>query len=245
MRLFAYAALALLLAAPSSVLAASSVARSYNWAGYAATIGSYSAVRGSWNVAASSAADTSVAAGAEWVGIGGFDGTGNLIQAGTRTLQASGQTSYLAWYELYPEGPVSLPLPIAPGDVVSVAIKNVGLALWSISFKDTSTGASFATTVHYISRRASAEWIVERPASLGSLVALAPQDTLAFAGLSATRNGKAVTPVTAAAKKLVLIEADGTSLLTPSALAEDGRSFTLRPTLASGIDTRARIALGR
>ena len=220
---------ALLFLSPSfsSAAAAPKVARSYNWSGYVAKGGSYTHIAGSWTVAPGTTTGNALTANAAWIGIGGFDGTSNLIQTGTRTLEWNGQVTYQAWYELIPAPPVPFSVTVGPNDTVSASISETSKNVWTITFTNVTSGESAAVRVPYVSHKSSAEWIVERPSSSGTLVALTPFNAFVFSGLSAVKNGKAVTPVTAAAKKLLLIERNGTTLLTPSALGKNGRSFTI------------------
>lgn len=206
---------------------AASVSRSYNWSGYVASAGNYTDVSASWEVAPGSDSKHALSANAAWIGIGGFNGSNNLIQTGTRTMKWNGKITYQAWYEILPAPPVPFSIKVRPGDVVSASITEVESGLWRITFKNTTTGKSESVTVPYVSNKSSVEWIVERPSSSGALVALTPFDTFTFTSLGAKRNGKAVTPVTAAAKKLLLIEKNGALVLSPSTLGSDGRSFTV------------------
>lgn len=233
----------LLVALPSSVSAAPQVSKSYNWSGYVAKGGGYTNIEGSWTVAPGYDTKHSMSANAAWIGIGGFDGTNNLIQTGTRTLKWNGKITYKAWYELLPAPPVSFSLVIRPGDVVKASIVETSTHEWTITLRNQTTGKSESVAVYYKSNKSSAEWVVERPSSNGTLVALTPFDEFSFFGVAAIRNGKAVTPVTAAAKKLTLIERNGTPVLTPSSLARDGKSFTIARNSSDTLGTPPRLAI--
>lgn len=234
------AALLLVVPSISSAATAPKSARSYNWSGYVAKGTAYTSVAGSWTVAPGTSTGNALTANAAWIGIGGFDGANNLIQTGTRTLEWNGQVTYEAWYELIPAPPIPLAVTIGPNDTVSASINETGRNVWTITLTNITSGESATVRVPYVSHKSSAEWIVERPSSSGTLVALTPFNTFVFSGLSATKNGKAVTPVTAAAKKLLLIERNGRTLLTPSALGKNGRSFTVARN-ASGIAGTPRL----
>jgi hypothetical protein len=100
---------------------ASDVATSSNWAGYAATDGSYTAVSGTWTVP-SYTSSSSAGMSATWVGIGGVN-SHDLIQAGTQQqTSGTGQTAYQAWIETLPEASKNVPLTINPGDSVGVSV---------------------------------------------------------------------------------------------------------------------------
>jgi hypothetical protein len=69
--------------------------------------------------------------------------------------------SHSAWYQLFPEPPVDLPLAIRPGDIVSATLKVLGKAV-ELVLRNTSTGASFSTNVTASTlETGSAEWIAE------------------------------------------------------------------------------------
>lgn len=108
---------------------------SSNWSGYAVTNfetgNTYTAASGTWVVpSASQAPGYSSAYSSSWVGIGGFcENSGctsvdsTLIQLGTsQDWSSSGGPTYSAWYELLPNGPVSIPLTITAGDTVTVSL---------------------------------------------------------------------------------------------------------------------------
>jgi len=217
----------LLFLSPLSVSAASpSYLTSYNWSGYAVKTGSLTGISGSWVVPASSS-DEALAADAAWVGIGGMDKRRDLIQVGTRGLKYGGAVSYAAWYELFPAPAVEIPLAVTAGDKMSATVVKVGKNKWSISISNDTTKESFAILVPYVSSEASAEWIGERPQSANGLVDLNAFGALGFSKMSMIRNGKAVTNVTAFGKRMVLMDREGRTLLSPSALSRDGRSFTI------------------
>ena len=87
----------------------SPAAMSRNWAGYAATRGSYTAVSGTWTVP-QFAASSPAGVDAIWVGIGGADSP-DLIQAGTQQqTSGAGRTQYSAWIETLPQASRTVPL---------------------------------------------------------------------------------------------------------------------------------------
>src|SRR6266568_9006091 len=108
---------------------------SRNWAGYAATGGSYTAVSGTWTVP-QFAPDSPVGTDATWVGIGGVRGN-DLIQAGTQeTVTGHGQTEYQAWVETLPQPSKTVPLAIGAGDSISVSIEQSANEQWQIAFSN-------------------------------------------------------------------------------------------------------------
>ena len=89
-------------AATVAPVAPAAQGQSRNWAGFAATGGTFTAVSGAWTVPNVSAGSTP-GADATWVGIGGV-GTTDLIQAGTDSTVQGGRVVYTAWMETLPLG---------------------------------------------------------------------------------------------------------------------------------------------
>lgn len=116
-----------------------------NWSGYAVahyeTAQTYTSATGTWVVpTATLPPGYSEGYSSSWVGIGGFcedagcssvDST--LIQLGTSQDATNTGTSYSAWYELLPSGPVTVPLTIVPGDVVTASLSDGPLAATTTS----------------------------------------------------------------------------------------------------------------
>ncbi len=156
---------AVLLVGASPVSAAGVVEQngrpSGNWSGYVASRDTYTGVGATWVVPAV-AATTTLMSDVAWVGIGGSK-TKDLIQAGTHGAVQNGQTQYWAWYELLPAYQVVIPVAVAAGDEVEVALQEIARDLWYLSFINKSTGQSYFTTLEYHSKRSSAEWIEEMP----------------------------------------------------------------------------------
>jgi hypothetical protein len=70
---------------------------------------------------------------------------------------------YVAWYEMFPAGSVSV-FNVKPGDTINTAVKFTG-GKFHISIADATRGKSFSISKGCsICQRASAEWIIERPA---------------------------------------------------------------------------------
>lgn len=120
----------------SSDLLGGSNPESSNWAGYAATGGSFTAVSGTWRVP-EFAPDSPIGTDATWVGIGGVRGT-DLIQAGTQeTVAGRGRTTYEAWVETLPQCPMAVTdvVLFGPcGDLYSHGTSNAACAIsWPVS----------------------------------------------------------------------------------------------------------------
>ncbi|MBV9545427.1 MAG: hypothetical protein JOY61_13745, partial [Chloroflexi bacterium] len=139
---------------------------SQNWAGYAATGGTFTAVTGTWTVPQFTP-DSQPGADATWVGIGGVTSR-DLIQAGTQqTVSGNGTTQYETWVETLPQASHPVPLTINPGDSVTISITQQQTPdQWTVDYKNNTTGQTFSANETYQSSLSSAEWIEESPSSL-------------------------------------------------------------------------------
>ncbi len=110
---------------------------SANWAGYAAETDfsspvsdSVNAVSGSWTVPkvtrSPNAGGAPWSCCATWVGIDGFDNN-TVEQVGTESYILDGTTPvYLAWYEMYPAGMITLTgraYKVSPGDSITASVQ--------------------------------------------------------------------------------------------------------------------------
>jgi len=203
-----------------------------NWAGYVASVGTYTSVSGSWMVPSvqSSAVNS---ADATWVGIGGVVST-DLIQAGTEAVPDShGNLVYQAWLETLPQDSRVVPLSISAGDTVSVSITEASAGLWQVSFEDSTTGQTYDTSVRYNSSLSSAEWIEEMPVEVGGVIGLDNFGTVNFTSGYAIKNGQAVTIASSGAKELTMNNSSGQTVAAPSNLGEGGASFSVSRTSAA------------
>lgn len=178
-----------------------------NWAGYILakfqTGQKYKAITATWTVpdVVFQGVD---AFSAEWVGIGGFcknlqcnkqkDLDKTLIQLGTaQEAFGTSDLQYFAWYEMLPNAPITTPLAVSPGDVITASLTCVGKckgkARWTLSFTNETTSDTFSKTVKYKSPNLSAEWIEEAPASGDNIEPLADFGTATFS--DGTVNGNA------------------------------------------------------
>jgi Peptidase A4 family len=163
---------------------------SINWSGYAdSESGSktVSYVSGNWTMPAVQCLPAPYqnqdAFLADWVGIDGFS-TGTVEQLGTAAQCFEGVTFYYVWYELYPAGTVEEGTTACindntdcpqPGDRISasVSVRPAGDGVnnnYTLTLVDhTRPDESFSTTQKCAIATcadASAEWIVERPATV-------------------------------------------------------------------------------
>jgi hypothetical protein len=163
---------------------------SANWSGYAETNSqtglTYTSAGGTWDVPrVSPVSGFSEAYSSAWVGIGGqcedpscviVDTT--LIQLGTESdVSSSGVGTYYSWYEALPQPPIKIPLAVHPGDVILAGLamtqQTTVSQTWALGMLDQTTGGAWSTTLSYQSSLRSAEWIVEAPGQVGSILPLA------------------------------------------------------------------------
>jgi hypothetical protein len=200
---------------------------SRNWAGYAATGGTFTSVSATWRVP-EFAANSPAGADAIWVGIGGVRGT-DLVQAGTQeTVSGHGSTNYQAWVETLPQPSRSVPLAINAGDSVTVSLQEQTGGDWLITFVNNTSGKSYQLTTHYASSRSSAEWVVEAPtARRGRLLPLDTFGSVSFTQAATVKDGNALTVAQAGGRPITMIAQRGRPLARPSALDEEGASFNV------------------
>jgi hypothetical protein len=206
-----------------------------NWAGYAASSGTYSGVSGSWTVPSVSSSG-STSADATWIGIGGVS-TDDLIQVGTQdVVTASGQNETSAFYELLPDSSITIPdVTISAGDSVSASLVNNGSDQWTIILKDSTNGQSYSTTVNYASSENSAEWIEEDPSDGESQIPLDDFGTVSFTNGSSIDNGTSASISASGASAVTMDNESEQSLASVSTLANNGSEFSLTRTSASTV----------
>jgi len=228
-------------AAPAYPLlqAATSTDASYNWAGYVAQGGSYGGVSASWTIPVV-AGTAGPAADATWVGIGGVIAD-DLLQVGTQAVvDPSGAVSYQAWLEMMPRASVTLPLTVAPGDLVSASLTERGAGEWEVSIADATNGQHYDKMVAYDSSHSSAEWVEEMPSlPHGGLIPLDDFGTVHFTGATAITGGQSGTLAQTGAQPLLMVSGDGRPLAQTSVLADDG-SFNVTRTVAPAQTAAAR-----
>ena len=178
---------------------------SLNWSGYAAETslsapasGAVGSVSGTWivpTVTGKTNAFSSV-----WVGIDGYDPSSPTVeQIGTeQDTSSSGNTTYYAWYEMYPGPSILIPyrdLTIHPGDQISASVTYYSSSSsFTLKITDNTTSPdqpfSIDQSVPSGAERSSAEWIVEAPSNRGGgVLPLANFGTVNFTGAQATING--------------------------------------------------------
>ncbi len=213
---------------------------SLNWAGYAVTgsAGSVSDIRGSWIVPSIQGSCPSTNQYSSfWVGIDGFN-SNTVEQTGTDSDCRSGAPTYYAWYEFYPHpSKVISRVTVHPGDVISAEVLYSG-GRFTVTIRDTTTGASYSTSAKVSSaQRSSAEWIAEAPSSTGGILPLADFGTVSF-GADATGVASTCTATVggvtgtigsfgSGVQSISMVTSSGALKAQPSALSTDGTSFSV------------------
>ena len=217
------------------------VASSTNWAGYAVSGSTFTDIKGTWVQPAVTCATTISTYAAFWVGLGGFSGgPGGLEQIGTESECNQGHPSYSIWYELLPDGSVTIPMALTPGDTVSAEVSITGPTA-TLTIADLTSGATFSTTATpSVLDTSSAEWIAEAPSRCfaGSRclqLTLANFGTVQFSGSSTTANGHVGT-ISDASWSATAVELGGNVSAAPAGLTPDGTAFSvavIQPTQAA------------
>lgn len=203
---------------------------SHNWSGYAASGGTYTSVTGTWSVPQFNS-DSPAGIDASWVGIGGVRSR-DLIQAGTQeSVNGTGSTHYEAWIEMLPHASRPVPLAVHAGDSVTVSLTEQSPDEWLIQFTNNTSGQTYQTTQQYSSSHSSAEWVEEAPsAGRGGVLPLDNFGSIQFSDGSAVKDGQTETIAQAGARAITMIGGADQALAVPSALGDDGASFTVART---------------
>lgn len=198
---------------------------SRNWSGYVATGGAYSSVTGTWVIAKPDPKTPGI--DATWVGIGGANTT-DLIQAGTEAMvNPDGTITYDAWTETLPQSTRNVTVTVNAGDTVTVTLTERSAGSWLIEMKNVTTKKTYTTTLGYNSSKSSAEWIQEAPSVGRGIARLDSFGTVTFSGASAVIDGKKQTLKNTGAKPVTMTNGSSQALAVPTAIGDDGSSFTV------------------
>ncbi len=206
----------------------------YNWAGYAdltTTSGTFTKVSGSWKVPKLTCTSEDRIT-SQWVGLDGAETT-TVEQDGTAEQCFEGKALYTSWYEMYPNGSVSVGSTVAAGDSISASVSRSG-DKYTLKLTDsTHTANSFtetATCATTVCLDESAEWITERPAySSTGIVPEAQFPTVTFSGASETASGKtaSISGYSGTVDDITCLDSTGTyDIVSTSGLTSTGGGFT-------------------
>jgi hypothetical protein len=146
--------------------ASSSPTISLNWSGYAAVSKTpFTSVGSTFVQPAAKCPGIPLQLTSNWVGLDGFN-TGTVEQDGT-SIQCGGKNHttpiYKAWIEMFPKPSVNV-FTVKPGDTMHASVHFKG-GKFTLTITDRTSGKSHTTTAPCADcKRASAEWIIERPA---------------------------------------------------------------------------------
>jgi hypothetical protein len=199
---------------------------SANWSGYDdSTDGPFTSVTATWTQPPIRPAGATFTDAAFWVGLDG-DNSNTVEQIGSEGY-SEGAVGYDAWYEMYPNAPVTIGMSIRPGDVLTGSVVETGVATFTLSLVNHTTGKSFQTTqtMNVPPALASAEVIAEAPTdSNGDIVPLGQFGLVSFSGCSF--NGQ---PIASFAWNQIDMTSEYTGALVDRTLAlgTDGASFAV------------------
>jgi Peptidase A4 family len=172
----------------------------------------------------------------DWIGIGGgcIDanctvGDNTLIQTGTeQDVDASGNASYSAWYELIPAPSLGINMMVGAGDHMHADISEVvsGANVWKITLQDVTRNESFTTTVPYSSTHATAEWIEETPLLIGTNAGLAALPNLTKTAFTSGKVNGASAGLNSS-EEIQLTDSNGNVIGSPSAPNSTADGFSL------------------
>jgi hypothetical protein len=178
---------------------------SLNWSGYAVTGKTpFNDVSSSFTVPTITCDGTAHVYTSDWVGLDGFnddtveqDGIGAFCKRPTYVTP-----EYYAWIEMFP-APTVTAFFVSPGDVMSASVRYTN-GEFNLTITDVTTGQTDTVSSACSScERASAEWIIERPAGCNStetrcfLFALANFGTSTLSENVASEDGGPVTGLSA------------------------------------------------
>jgi len=216
---------------------------SANWAGYADTGGTFSAVSAKWVVPTVTCSGTSALEAVQWVGIDGWNSStvnsSTVEQDGTETSCAGSTPQYNAWYEMYGDASVNggymVALPtstyhVAPGDSMTASVLLSG-AQWTLKVVDNTASWTFSTVITSSAPTAtSAEVITESPGvctSSCSEAALADFGTVTFTNISVTSSTTGTGSITSSTATAVECnDSNNLTMMSPGVLSGGGTSFT-------------------
>jgi len=214
---------------------------STNWAGYDATGGGFTSVTASWvepPIQASYSTDTYAGF---WVGLDG-DGSSTVEQTGTMAHGHNGSVSYYAWYETYPNPPITISMTVSPGDEMTGTVTSGGTGSFTLILVDDTTHHTFTTTqTNGVTAPFSAEVIAEAPSSSsGTVFPLADFGSVSFTNCAF--NGRPIS--TYAYNQIDMVSADYVNEAATSTLGTDGASFSVTSYPASDTTPPVTVASG-
>jgi hypothetical protein len=190
---------------------------STNWAGYAATGGSYTSVAANWTEPSVSCTTRGVVA--FWVGLDGW-GSDSVEQDGTGVDCSTGSPVQFAWWETYPGNSiVKYDKPVSAGDQLSSTVTSKPGGEYDMVLTDSTRGWTETTTTHAAgAHNASAEFVTEAVTTGDSVSALPDFQSVGFAATSI--DGDA--PQAANAQPIEMTDSGGDEIAAPGPIDAAG-----------------------
>jgi len=210
---------------------------SSNWSGYAtypAAAGTtFTEVEGRWTQPVASCPTGKKSYAAFWVGLDGYN-SNTVEQIGTDSdCIGNNRASYYAWYEMYPNPPVMLTMPVHAGEAISAKVSASASAV-TLTISNLTTGGTYTTTqTSNAAQGSSAEWVAEAPAQCSifscTVLPLTNFGSVNFTGSYTTANGHFGSIGDGAWNhdSVVMTTNSGTLKAQPSALPTDGTGFSV------------------
>jgi len=177
---------------------------SSNWSGFAYTepAGTIVAITGTFSVPTPKApsGDSSASASA-WVGIDGDTCTDTILQIGIDFTVESGEVSYNAWYEWYPNSAYDFSgITISAGDAIALTITATSTSAGTAVIENVTTGHKLSKLITGSPAlcEENAEWIVESYDVGASPVPFADFGTVTWTNAYATTNTGQELPISGA-----------------------------------------------
>jgi hypothetical protein len=175
---------------------------STNWSGYSVTAptGTVTSVSATWTVQSFARRATS-GYEASWVGIDGFNSP-TVEQTGTEADFSNGRANYYAWYEMYPNASVTVPLTIKAGDSITgttswASSTTYAGGVYTLSLVNNTSGGTWSTTINEttVFDRSSADFIVEAPSTFFGPLPLDGFGSITFKNAQYALNSGASGPI--------------------------------------------------
>jgi hypothetical protein len=209
-----------------------------NWSGYAddnSTGRTYSSVTATWvqpKIRCTAAEDELAA---YWVGLDGFT-TGTVEQDGTFGWCYQGTAYYFTWWEMYPNGAITMGNAVGPGDHITASVTSTSLGYRLAVTDSTRRANSFVTTqpcaVGTGCANASAEWIAETPGGARGLWPWPQFGTWHPTSARVTSGTRTGTIKSFPDDQIYLVGDDGDALDNTGNLSRSGNAFSLAWTAA-------------
>jgi Peptidase A4 family len=212
---------------------------SVNWSGYAVETNlaspqayAFTDVQATWivpSVGASASSSHNNAYSSTWIGLDGDSSNSKTVeQIGIEQDFINGKAVYYAWYEMYPKAVVKLDLVIQAGDTISAEVKYLGNNTYQLTLDDVTSGHSSAIQIESAKPiRSSAEWIEEGTGRVADF------NTVTFTNAQATATKPTGTTTGSISdpawqtEEVTLVSKSGGVIATPTALSNDGSSFSI------------------